>query len=73
MGFPPRRLAAGVVAPRSTDRLEAWENDCFLALYSLGILYGKWGFMGEGTRGAAEARGDGAAAFNDGESPLCLA
>ena len=28
---------------------------------------------GEGTRGAGEARDDGAAAFNDGESPYCLA
>ena len=26
-----------------------------------------------GSRGAAEAWGDGTAAFNDGESPLCLA
>ena len=30
-------------------------------------------FMGEGTRGAAEAWGDGTAAFIDGESPHCLA
>ena len=29
--------------------------------------------MGEGTRGAAEAWGDGTAALTDGESPLCLA
>ena len=29
--------------------------------------------MSEGSRGAAEAWGDGTAAFNDGESPLCLA
>ena len=28
---------------------------------------------GEGTRGAVEARGDGAAAFSDRESPACLA
>ena len=31
------------------------------------------GLMGEGTRGAAEAWGDGTAAFIDGESPHCLA
>ena len=30
-------------------------------------------FMGEGSRGAVEAWGDGAAACNDGESPHCLA
>ena len=29
--------------------------------------------MGEGTRGAAEAWGDGTAAFIDGESSPCLA
>ena len=29
--------------------------------------------MGEGTRGAGEAWDGGAAAFNDGESPYCLA
>ena len=58
MGFPPRRLAAGVVAPRSTDRLEAWENDCFRIILPRYIIR-KMGFQGQGARrrpGAMELR-----------------